>query len=317
MRAPRLTSARRRQRNLDKQCRRTAAARGVDVLETIWNRIDEGFRRDQIVGIAAIDRPARELREVAEILAAAQTVFANTAGAVQPRHADPRAFPELSGGRSVVFNRADHLMARDHVRFANRKFPFDDVQVRAAHAACPHTNQNLALARLRPCDRAPGQRRCFNRRGRSQDPAVHSFTFASIDSNHNSRRHAHLSAADRCARQIVRGSFDWLHLQRTHGRKLGDLTDAVSRSILRTPLQRHRVSPARCPCEGNRLPRVDRIGAGGERHNLRINAQPNMSHAAPRNPQHSDKSDQHEQQDSKWSAFHVRVVCKRRSREIR
>ena len=67
-------------------------------------------------------------------------------------------------------------MARDHVRLANRKLAFDDVQIGAADSARADANQNFTLPRLRYGDLGPGQRRRFNGSGRSQDPRMHQFT---------------------------------------------------------------------------------------------------------------------------------------------
>src|SRR5438067_3806524 len=61
---------------------------GCEISETIRNRVDKRFRRDDVIGISTVDRIARELCVFTEILLTRPAVLAHTACPMQPRHAD-------------------------------------------------------------------------------------------------------------------------------------------------------------------------------------------------------------------------------------
>ena len=63
----------------------------------------------------------------------------------QPRDADAITDGELAVGvRTQRDDFADDLVARYHVGSVNGQIPFGDMQIRAAHAACPHGDQELS-----------------------------------------------------------------------------------------------------------------------------------------------------------------------------
>ena len=114
---------------------------------------------DDVVGIAAVDIAAGEMRRVAEILHARQAVVAMAAGPAEPGHADARADGEVADAFAQRLDAADDLVT-GHDRIARlRQFAIGDVQVRAAHATGKNTNQDLTGTGLRlwPVGEAQGQ----------------------------------------------------------------------------------------------------------------------------------------------------------------
>ena len=113
---------------------------------------------DDIVGIAAVDVTAGEMRRVAEILQARKAVAAVAAGPAEPGHADARADGKIAHPIAQGRHAADDLVARDDRITRLRQFAVGDVQVGAADAAGKDANQNLAGSgrRLRPVDEPQG-----------------------------------------------------------------------------------------------------------------------------------------------------------------
>ena len=62
---------------------------------------------------------------------------------MQPSNAYTRAFAEAAGFRPEFFYRADNLVPGDDRRLARRQFALDDVQIRAAHTARVHGDQEF------------------------------------------------------------------------------------------------------------------------------------------------------------------------------
>ena len=104
---------------------------------------------DHVLGVAAVDVAAGEVRRVAEILHARQAEAAVATGPAKPGHADALAEREVADAGAQRLNPADDLVS-GHDRIARlRQFAVGDMQVSAAHAAGENTNQNLTGTRLR------------------------------------------------------------------------------------------------------------------------------------------------------------------------
>src|SRR5690606_3335949 len=96
---------------------------------------------DDVLGVTAGERIARESRRVAEILGAEDAVPATAAGRPEPRHADARAERQRPGLAAARDDAADDLVARnDRIRNV-RQLVVEDVQVRPADAAGEHLDQ--------------------------------------------------------------------------------------------------------------------------------------------------------------------------------
>src|SRR6266545_8129610 len=62
----------------------TQQGRRLQIIKAIGQFVCERCRRDRVLGIAAVNRPARELRALAEILATGSAEVALTASLVKP-----------------------------------------------------------------------------------------------------------------------------------------------------------------------------------------------------------------------------------------
>lgn len=72
----------------------------MEIAEPLRQRVDKGFRRNDVLREAAVHRPAGESSGFAEILFARQAVLAFPAGLMKPWNTYPRASLEPLGARS-------------------------------------------------------------------------------------------------------------------------------------------------------------------------------------------------------------------------
>jgi hypothetical protein len=68
---------------------------GLLIRETLRNRVDEIFRRDNILGVSAIDGVPGECGVVAQILVSGAAIFASAIGVMQPGDSQPGAWRKL------------------------------------------------------------------------------------------------------------------------------------------------------------------------------------------------------------------------------
>ena len=112
----------------------------------------------------AIAIPARELCELAEILAPVQAAWAMSARAREPSHSHPLPTLPARDADTERFDTADDLMARHDRQVPRRQVALRDLQIRPAHAARGHAQADLARARVGDRNVTQEQRRTRRRR---------------------------------------------------------------------------------------------------------------------------------------------------------
>ena len=118
--------------------------RHLIVGKLVRNRVNEIFRRNCVLRIAAVHCISRELGLVAKILLTAMAVRAGAIRFMQP--GDAYAFPY---GKAFClgtefFDRSHNLVAGNQRRFFRRKFALDHVQVGAANATQTFTRTSTS-----------------------------------------------------------------------------------------------------------------------------------------------------------------------------
>ena len=94
-------------------------------LDAVGQRVDEVLAGDHPLGVAPVDRPPGELRQLAEVLQPREALLAVAAGSPKPGEPDP--FP-------AARDPADDLVAGDQRRLSERDVALEDLQVGAADA---------------------------------------------------------------------------------------------------------------------------------------------------------------------------------------
>src|SRR5258708_13762696 len=82
--------------------------------EGIWKRVDEIFRRDDVLGVPAIHGVTRKSRIVAKVFRAGPAVFANAIGMVQPGDPHAHANAKSMGAFAQPSYLSDHLLPSNH-----------------------------------------------------------------------------------------------------------------------------------------------------------------------------------------------------------
>ncbi len=109
----------------------------MEIVEAGGQRKDEISARDGILGVAAVDRVARENGRVAKVLHASTAVRASAVDSADPGDADARADGVLGGGSFDDF--AYDLMAGNDILTQGCKLAFDHMQIGAADRAGAHS----------------------------------------------------------------------------------------------------------------------------------------------------------------------------------
>ena len=146
------------------------------IIQGVRQRVDEVSPGHHVLGVAAVARPARELRLLAQVLARAPAPPARAACAVEPRHAHPGAEiePAIFGdGRTAARHRPDDLVTGDHRASSHGQFALDDVQIGAAHAAGANPDQQVTCGGFRRRHLLAAQRSVANRSRLMQHTRLH------------------------------------------------------------------------------------------------------------------------------------------------
>ena len=136
-----------------------AQERGRHVVgERVGERVGVALVDDQVLGVAAVEVPAREQRIDAQVLAAGAAEGADPARAGQPGHPDAIADAEPGGAVTRDVDGPHRLVARHHLGVLRRQVPLGQVEVGAADAA--HADLHPHLPRSgrghRPLDEPQG-----------------------------------------------------------------------------------------------------------------------------------------------------------------
>jgi hypothetical protein len=119
--------------------------RGLEVRIGVREGEAEALVGDDQLGVAAVPVVARELRPVAEVLAARAAEAALAVGPAEPGHPHP-----LAGSEALAaFEHArDDLVSRHERELRPVELAVHDVQVGAADAACDDLEERVARTRL-------------------------------------------------------------------------------------------------------------------------------------------------------------------------
>ena len=123
--------------------------RSLLVAERLRDPVGEVLRHGDELGVPAVAVPAGKRGGQAEVFLAAQAEPAGATGAAQPGHAHPFADAEPGGPRSLPDHLTHYLVARDDPGVPRREVALGQVQVRAAHTADPHFQQDFTASRHR------------------------------------------------------------------------------------------------------------------------------------------------------------------------
>src|ERR1700733_13423458 len=122
--------------------------RGIPGREARWHMGDVVRVGQNEFGKASIPGIAAELRQSANRLPGRQTIFAMTAGTIEPGHSNPVAFLDDRYARPDSGDPADALMARNE-RKRRLKWPVAvcGVEISVANTACLGLDQYLSCSR--------------------------------------------------------------------------------------------------------------------------------------------------------------------------
>jgi hypothetical protein len=124
--------------------------RGMEVIKLSGQRENEIRASECILSVPAIHAVSRERRVITEILPAAPAIRAAAIHAAHPGNSDARALGQL--GSAALNHFAYNLMPGNHRRHSRRQISLHNVQIGAAHTACPHSKEDVARRQIRQCD---------------------------------------------------------------------------------------------------------------------------------------------------------------------
>src|SRR2546427_3065242 len=127
---------------------------------------------EHLLGVTAVPRVPGEARPLAQILTARAAIEALAAGEGEPGHPHAIADAELAGLRAERRDGADDLVARSHRKGNCRQLAIEQVQVRTAHAAGLHSDQQLVPARRRQAHLSEHEPRARAHETRSEERRV-------------------------------------------------------------------------------------------------------------------------------------------------
>src|SRR5205823_8007731 len=186
--------------------------RDGSVGEGLRKAIGVCLRYDGKVRVATIGVPAREHGLHAQVLATGDAEAARSACRPQPCNTDPITNCEAGGIASPLDNSADNLMTGNGSRAVRLQIALGEVQVRPAHRARGHADENLAGARTGIRALTQAQRSAVDRAGLLDPPRshpasipLHAATVTGTDNNGETLLTGRLrSRKSWCSRQVQR-----------------------------------------------------------------------------------------------------------------